>query len=223
MSHTELSNILYRLIYFECGGNAPVVDLKPYNELRPILNENYTLTLIKNLETRTYEPSEIASILVHVYQYSIVSNNVHVASMQTQPYVTLNMATNGQYIFSYETFNDYDNAARIRHMNDIKYITNPIDYLEKPCFIDTEENDLFIDDLEKLYSPEKCDQYLANLMMLKDIATSTTDAVNNSRSVSNTLGAISKKSRDIRTLPYILGYYYYGLGMKDNNYVFTEQ
>lgn len=217
LTREQLIEILYRLIHFDCGKRLPPTDMKPYNELRPMLNEHYTTTFINNIKDAQYNPSQITSILVHLYRYSIVSNTSNIASLTLQPYVTLNMKADGEYIISYETFNDFDHNAKILHMNDLKYIKEPIEFIEKPCIVDIDSNTDIIDDMEHLYSPEKCDQYIATQMMLREVMSSACSTISQKRNtVPNNMS--NKYPRDMRSLPYYIGYYYYNLKTNNSHY-----
>lgn len=247
LSREEFASILFRLIQPDCGRVTTRIEQAPYNELKPFLNEHYTMTVIRNLNAQKYEATNISSILSHLYQYSIVTMNSTVASLQLQPYVTLNMDKSGKYIYTYKTYNQYDHLASIIHMNDFKYITEPIEFIEKPCTVDYNACTLHIDEMELLYSHEKCDQYLAFQMMIQNNSTESSEATKkpqagptlsaagtsrrtfniqqSSRLSAAGSSSFNKTVRSVLSLPFVLGYYYYGLTASDKKgrYKFDEK
>lgn len=217
LSYNDFIHILYKLIQFECGRQLPLIDLYPYNELKPILNEHYTTTVINNLANKIYSHNEIANILGNLYEYSIVSNILNVVNLNSQPHVKLNINQNGEYIYSYKTFNDFDYKAKIRHMNSLQYIKDPMSFIEEKCTIDVTSNSEFLNDMERLYSPEKCDQYLAT----KTLWNQLTSTPSNSNPVLRPQTAnLNKKSRDFWNLSFVIGYYFYGLNSSQSHYTF---
>lgn len=168
LSKKELSKILYSLIQPNCGRVIERTKISPYNELKPMLDEHYTLTFIKSLEEKDYNSNEITGILIHLYQYSHLANINSLASIQLQPAVFLHAEKNGKFILIYETFYVNSRNLNIININDFKFISEPIEFVEKPCEIDVKLQRIDYDKLDVLYCPEKCDQYLAFCLMLTE-------------------------------------------------------
>lgn len=228
LSKSELSQILYSLIQPHCGYTKKhvVTTISPYDELKPILNEHYTLYFIQTLKEDNYNPTNISSILIHLYQYSFVANRNFVSDLQLQPYVKLNVKENGKFIYTYETYRVHDKLANILFVNDFSFITEPIEYIEKPCYVNVESMRSNIDEMEILYSPEKCDQYLAFQMMLCENNRLNDEQQQKANIPSTSAEAEKQKnnkttisSRSIFTKHYWVGYYYYGLNHENHYYV----
>lgn len=250
LSREMFADILFRLINSDCSNTYEKLETIPYNRLKPILNEQYTLKIIQSLEKTNYNTEEISGLLVHLYRYSYVSNIRNVACITLQPHVFLAIDKDGRYFFNYETFNIIKPKNNITFLNNFGYISEPIEFIERPCVVDIKFRDSHIKELELLYDTDKCDQYLAFHMMLSNSSSSSTKTADNTSTPdddkpstsaeasssrifslpSATRNArvteLSKTSRDIFSKAYWMGYYYYGLG--DNisgsyNYTFDNK
>lgn len=230
LSRVDFARILFALIQRNCDNIIERINIEPYNQLKPILNEHYTLTFIKSLKSSNYSINEVTSILVHLYQYSHVSGINRISSIQLQPYVTLNINENGKYIFNYNTYKIHEGVSNLLTINDFKFISEPIEYIERPCIVDVNTHQMHIDEMEILYSPEKCDQYLAFQLMLSSNnnspATNTNTQTNRidinmpSTSRQKRVNELNKTSRSIFTKAYRIGYYYHGLNVNKGSYTF---
>lgn len=167
---SDFINIIHYLIQSDYGYlNSKKIEEKPYDELKPMLNEKYSLRFIGSIEiNRSYGPQEIISILAHLYQYSHVSSLEDVAALQPQPYVITSLDKDGKYILKYETFHVYVKTWNNIHIDDPKFISEPIEFIEKPCFINVDLNKPNNSEIAALLSCEKCDQYLAFHAMIRE-------------------------------------------------------
>lgn len=235
LSKADFAKVLYQLIQPSCGGGAAVVNerasLKPYDLLQPILNEQYTLVFIKSLERKAdqFTAKEISSILAHLYRYSYVSSISSIASLQLQPYVALNFASDGKHMITYETFDVVERRQKDRYLNDFKFIMSPIEFIEKPCVVKIPQPNYNMYDLESLYSYDKCDQYMAFQAMLdentKALASSSGASSSSSRPSTSSaarLRDINRASRFILSRIYLKGFYYYGTNLTGGYYVFDK-
>ncbi|WBR61495.1 hypothetical protein [Drosophila suzukii associated hytrosavirus 1] len=233
LTRESFGKILYALIQADCGRQPERIEAVPYNMLKPILNEHYTLTFIRSLRQQQYSAAEIASVLSHLYQYSYVAGLNSIASIQLQPHVLLNVDSVGRYIFNYETYSLEEYIPNVRHINDFKFISEPIQFIEKPCVFDLPRTNEHTEEMENLYSYDKCDQYLAFQLMLS----SNSDDDNRPSTSRETTGRgfeglstarqskvaeLSKTSRAIFSKPYWAGYYYYGINQGSGFYVFDQ-
>lgn len=241
LTRNELATILYNLIQPNCGHQRSKNTTPPYNELRQILDEQYTMTHIVNLKNASYTADEIIGLLGHLYQYSIISKLNMTNNLQVQPHVILGHGNDGNYIYIYDTFNVFDHLANIIYMNDFKYIMEPVQFVERPRFIDIVSNVLHINEMEKLFAHDKCDQYLAfQIMLQENNATCVTYTDNPSVSSGDTTASVlpqrrsflqtgirrstdtnnadtTQKASTLITLPYLVGYFNYKLTL-DNNF-----
>lgn len=234
LSRDEFAKILFSLIQSGCGRLTERTEIQPYNQLKPILDENYTLTFIKSLKKSNYSPREIASVLAHLYQYSYVSHINHITCITLQPHVIMSVDANGKYLLSYETFhlNEKKPTHNLTFVNNFRFIQEPIQFIEKPCIVDIPQDNLYIQEMEILYSPDRCDQFLAFQLMLADAQKSSSSTLTGgternlsmpSTSRQARLAEISKTSRAIFSKAYWCGYYYYGIpGAGLSNYTFTN-
>lgn len=232
LSKKELAEILYSLIYSRCS-DRPRTSREPYNQLKPVLNEQFTLVFIKSLDRNKeqFQPNEISGILVYIYRYSHVSNYSDIACLQPQPHVAINITNDGKYCITYETFDIVGKYKKdVSYMNDFKFISQPIEYIEKPCIVDINRYDYDMDEAENLYSYEKCDQLMAFKIMLAENAISSTTTSQSSPSNQQrpaTSSAmrnrdLSRTSKNILSKSYLLGYTYYGINLPGGNYLFDK-
>lgn len=223
LSKNDLAEILFTLIYSKSQDRLRT-KIEPYNQLKPLLNEQYTLVFIKSFAKNQdiFGINEICGILVHLYRYSHVSNYSDIACLQLQPHVTVNIDKDGKYYIIYETFDTVKKKERQTYMNDFKYITDPIEYFEKPCIVDIRNNEFDFYDIEKLYSYEKCDQYMAFQIMLAENSSSDNN-IQEKQSPANLAKVSSQLSKNILTKPYLMGYYYYKVGLSKGEYLFDKK
>lgn len=212
LSREEFAKILYSLIQPDCGKVQPQLDVEPYSRLRPILNEQFTMTIIRNLSESQYAPAEISGILAHIYKYSIVSNNDVMASYQLQPHVSTFIDNDGKYVLYYETFNE-KKVEGMRYMNDWRYIYQPIEFIEKPCVLPIDERGI---ETDNIFTFEQCDQNAAFRKMAEESYNQPKPSSSSSSSSSKRLpvGAVpiskTTPSRHFLSRFYLLGYYYLG-------------
>lgn len=219
LTSVEFSRILYSLIQSCSGYSTTKIDKHPYNELKPILDEDYTLYFIDSLKDNLYDSEKIIAVLIHLYQYSYMCSIHNNSSIQLQPYVQVKQDKEGRYFLLYETYHVLAKNGNIVNIKDFKYIKDPIEFVERPCIVDSKRYELNLDPLHLLFSHDKCDQYIAFNMMLKGnagycSASSTIqlpylnkpDEFTRSR---RTIQQVNKMSKDILSKPYFNGYYYY--------------
>lgn len=237
LSRADLAEILFNLIQPDCSRVHSKIEKIPYNQLKPILNEQYTRKFIYSLTEEEYQPSNITSLLIHLYQYSIVTRNERWTSVTLQPQVTINIDTDGKYIINYKTFQFFDIPSPVTYINDFAFISEPIEFINMPCYVDIPNDHVFIRDMEILYSPEKCDQYLAFMMMIGanvrdcgDAASSNNEQNRASTSSLSTrrstqLAKTNKTATDVFSRAYWCGYYYYNTPSlaKKGYYTFDKQ
>lgn len=222
LNQDTFASILYNLIKNEGCHKSARIDIEPYNDLRPDLNLHFTMSIIRNMEEPIYPENVICSMLVFLYQYSIVSDIESIACLRLQPHVTLAVAKDGRYVVVYDTFNmNMVNAINSPFMNDFKYIMQPIEFVEKPCHVDTTSNVIQLEEMEKLYTYEKCDQYVCYRLMLCD---DNEGGCNTSEYKRNPRVQATDKSlsRNYLSKPFLAGYYCYdvpgGVGTYNNIY-----
>lgn len=249
LSRENFARILFHLIHPDCSSQYNKLEDVPYNRLKPILNEQYTLKFINNLNKANYTPEEISGVLIHLYHYSHVSNIKNIACITLQPHVFLGVDKNGKYFYNYETFHLNTTKQNITYLNNIGYVSEPIEFVERPCIVDVKTHDSHIKELELLYDMDKCDQYLAFHMMLGNNNNTQTFGNSGESSATNAASAdnqpststgvrtfglpsttrdiraaeLNKTSRSIFSRPYWMGYYYYGLeNIAGNSYYMFE-
>lgn len=248
LTRADFAKVLYALIQSECSRVPERIEFVPYNQLKPILNEHYTLAFIRSLKAEQYTPRDITSVLSHLYQYSYVAGLNSVASVQLQPHVIQNVDAEGRYIYNYETFEIVERLPNFVKLNDFKFISEPVEFIEKPCIVDVESlSDSYLEEMEKLYSYDKCDQYLAFHIMLRENsddgsapATLSEEASTSAAATTGLAGRFSspdslastrqarltelnKTSRSIFSKAYWTGYYYYGINQGAGYYVFDQK
>lgn len=229
LTRENFAKILYNLIQPDCAKITEYITQTPYNRLKPILNEQYTLTFIGSLKKAQYDPEYISSILAHLYQYSYVSSIEKYASLQLQPQVNLSVNNDGKYILYYKTFHIENNITSVIYINDFKFITEPIEFVEQPCNVPVPIPWSQTTDLEILYSHEKCDQYLSFQLMLQEAdagqpnknSTTTTSRLPSAQRQAR-LAEINKTSKEIFTRAYWIGYYYYNTNIGEGFYLFDK-
>lgn len=232
----DFSQILYNLIVpDDTRAIIPNTTIAPYKNLRPILNENYTKVIIKNLQKeKRITPARQCAILKHLYDYSVISNSHAMKCVTLQPYVNVKKNKEGKYYYSYTTYNRIG-TDHLLFLNDFKYITHPIEFVEKPCFLDVEIDDIDLKDIERLGSFDRCDQYVAHqLLMLEEYsqsaASSSSSSLSNStrrtRTITSDLGKSLPQNASWHTIsaPYLAGYFYFNQKTKNNeSYTFNKK
>lgn len=223
ISRANLGYVLHNLIKPGCG-NVPVrILIEPYNLLPPILNKYYTLKFIRNLDKEEYAPDMIAGILCNIYRYSYVSDDAVVASVQTQPYVTLERKTDGHFILSYETYNSF--PVGITYVNELRFLTLPLEFVERKC-IKTPSDHTSSDIACNFFSFDKCDQYIAFQQLIKTNRTAQQELSGPSTSKAGKLKTTqfnrNTPSGSIMSVRYLEGYICYGLIEASGTYTFSN-
>lgn len=177
LAKTELAQVLFSLIQPGCDiDKINSTNVYPYTLLQPVLNDNYTCFFIRNLHKDKYTPLEISSLLVHLFRYSLVCNVNSLAAVTLQPRVMMKVGPNGNFVLNYQTFNMYRNSSEIlTQINDFSFIEDPIKFIETPCIYQVPKCDTQIDQMDALFSPEKCDQYMAYTLMMAQFAPQQND------------------------------------------------
>lgn len=229
LDRKTLAEILYSLIQIEYM--RPIVKTRttPYNQLRALLNENYTMVHIRNLTDKTYTVPEIIGILIHLYNYSHIAAQISISCLRLQPHVLLNINDQHQYFFNYKTYEIYQNRnPKFLVMNDLKYIQEPVEFVEKPCTVNDVDSlhKNFIKDMEMLHSTDKCDQYMAFHIMIDTNRRKSPEVPPEPTNK----GVKSRQSQQEETHPlktlitkeYWSGYYMYNTPNSLYNYVFQK-
>lgn len=228
----NFASILYQLINSSCGRISRRIEISPYDQLKPTLDEQYTLKFISSLKKELYFPKEIAGVLIHLYQYSYTSNIESLASVTLQPYVVMNVDKNHNFILNYKRSFIYDYPRNMSIINNFSNISEPIEFLEERCYINIPDDKFYEQEMEIIYSHENCDQYLAFYNMLKEASRSSNGSLSSdNKPMENAsykrqakISDGNKKSREIFSPQYWCGFYYYGINSTQypGNYVFDR-